>query len=96
MRALLVIVIALLAGCAGNPQYQWRKSVDITTATVSKIETDLAPEFCSRLLGGDKRACAIRMTNTENGITNCVIVIPKNDGDAAAHEAGGHCMGYDH
>lgn len=82
--------ILLLSGC-----YTWAEGQRVDTATVHKIETDLAPEFCSKLLGSPKVGCAVRLTNTATDAVNCVVIIRPNDGDAAAHE-GGHCMGYDH
>lgn len=83
--------ILLLSGCA----YTWTESQRVDLATVHKIETELAPDFCSKLLRSPKIGCAIRLTDTSDNTTNCVVVILPNDGDSAAHE-GAHCMGYDH
>jgi len=88
-----VALVLLLSGCA---TYEWRENQRVDTAVVHKIETAFASEFCTKLLGAPKRACAIRLTNTGNSTTTCVIVMLSKDGEAAAHEAGGHCMGYDH
>lgn len=84
------IVSIGLAGC-----YSFSKTDQVDKVSVVKIESDLAPQFCSGLLGAAKRGCAVRMLNMDNGTVNCVVVILPNDGNAAAHEAG-HCMGYDH
>ena len=86
-----VVIAMLLSGCA----YNWQETQRVDMAVVHKIESPLAAEFCSKLLDGDLRACAIRLTNTGNNTTRCVMVILPKDGQAAAHE-GGHCMGYDH
>lgn len=85
---------ALLSGCAAGPadSYQWTKAEDVRQSIVTKIETPLATTFCSELLGSPKLGCAVRLI----GQGRCVIVIRPGDGTAAAHEAGGHCMGYDH
>lgn len=91
MRLLLLAVLAL-SGCSS---YTWQKSEHVGRVDVVKIETQLAVEFCSALLGSPKRGCATRMRNGDTGKVNCVVVMLPNDGDVAAHE-GGHCMGYDH
>lgn len=64
-------------------------------AEVHKIETELAAEFCSKLLGGVKRACAIRLQNMDNNKTRCVVLVMPKDPYAISHEAG-HCLGVDH
>ena len=92
MRAALLALLLLLPGCA---TYQWSETQQVDLVTIHKIETELAPEFCTKLLGSPKLACAIRLTNTSSRATTCVVVMPPKDGYAAAHE-GGHCMGYDH
>jgi len=86
--------LLLLSGCASAPadSYQWHKGEDVKQSTVVKLETPLAVDFCSALLGSLKVGCAVRLI----GQGRCVIIIRPNDGTAAAHEAGGHCMGYDH
>lgn len=91
MRLSTLLLALLLPGCA----YNWQQAEDVQTALVHKIETPIAPEFCSRLLGGDKRGCATRLTNTSTGVTNCVMVVLPGDLTAIRHE-GGHCMGQDH
>lgn len=87
-----IFLLVFLAGCA---QYDWAKSEHIAQVQVHKIETPLAVEFCSALLGGLRNGCAVRMRHAETGQVECVVVILPNDGEIAAHE-GGHCMGYDH
>lgn len=86
--------LLLVSGCSipVADSYQWAKAEDVKRTTVVKIETPLAVEFCSALVGGLKAACAVRLV----GQGKCVIIIRPGDGAAAAHEAGGHCMGYDH
>lgn len=94
-RALwLAVSLALLGGCTTPTasSYTWTKNEDIRTSSVEKIESPLASAFCTALLGSPKVGCAVRLI----GQGRCVIVILPNDGTAAAHEAGGHCMGYDH
>lgn len=92
MRTALPLL--LLAGCSVPvaDSYHWSRAEEVQRTVVTKIETPLAVNFCSALLGGIKAACAVRLT----GAGRCVIVIRPGDGTAAAHEAGGHCMGYDH
>ena len=87
-----LLALALLAGCE---TYAWEKIEQIGRVEVVKIETPLAAEFCSALLGSPKIACAVRLRNGDTGRMQCVVVIAPSDADAAAHE-GGHCMGYDH
>lgn len=89
---LAVVLMAALSGC-----YVWRKGEDVERVRVIKIETELAGRFCSDLTGEPARsACFVRMRNTSTGEHRCVIVVPPNDLGAVMHEAGGHCMGYDH
>lgn len=92
VRILLITYLVLVAGCA----YNWQQAEDVQTAHIHKVETPIAPEFCTKLLGGLKRGCAVRMTNTSTGVTNCVMVVLPGDLPAVRHEAGGHCMGQDH
>lgn len=54
-------------------------------AVVHKVETEFAMEFCSKLLGGAKRGCAIRLTNMDNKQTRCVMVVQPGDPAAVAH-----------
>ena len=93
VRILLIAYLALVAGCA---TYNWRQGEAVQTAHVHKVETPIASEFCTKLLGELKRGCAVRMTNTSTGVTNCVMVVLPGDLYAVRHEAGGHCMGQDH
>jgi hypothetical protein len=90
-KPFIVVAFAMLSGCA----YNWQESQRVDLATVHKIETELAAEFCTKLLGSPKRGCAIRLNNTGTNETTCVMIVMPNDGYAIAHE-GGHCMGYDH
>ena len=90
LMALGALYAGGLAGCA-----TYYKAEDIERVDLVKIETPLATQFCSGLLGGLKRGCAIRLLNTETGKTNCVVVMHEGDSEAAYHEAG-HCLGYDH
>ena len=83
--------LLLLSGCV----YSFTKGEDIRDVAVHKIETTVAPEFCTNLLGGLKRGCAVRIRNTETQQVSCVVVMLPNDGEAASHEAG-HCLGYRH
>jgi hypothetical protein len=95
MRAIASIAAMLLtAGCASDG-YTWSKAQHIERVRVVKIETQLAVDFCSALLGSPKRGCTARMRNGDTGEFMCVVVMLPNDGAVAAHE-GGHCMGYDH
>ena len=97
MRRLLLVVLAL-PGCAAGPgtlpatDYAWKKSEEVRETVIAKIESPLAPEFCAAMLGRPAVGCAVRL----DGMGRCVIVIRPNDAVVAAHEAGGHCMGYDH
>ena len=97
MRRLLLLVLAL-PGCAsvsGTPAadaYTWKKSEEVRETVIAKVESPLAPEFCAAMLGRPAVGCAVRL----DGMGRCVIVIRPNDAVVAAHEAGGHCMGYDH
>jgi hypothetical protein len=91
IRTMLIAYLFLVAGCA----YTWQETQRVDLAVVHKIETPLASEFCTKLLGGMKRGCAIRLTNTGTNTTNCVMVVHPGDMEAVRHEAG-HCMGYDH
>lgn len=84
------VLVLLLQGCAGS--YQWYKADDIDVVAVKKIETPFAAEFCSFVFGPGKRGCGIPFP----ALKKCVILIRPGDGEAAAHEAGGHCMGYAH
>ena len=81
-------LFSMLTGCAS---YQWQKAEDVDRTIMSKIETPLAIQFCSGLLGSQKRGCAVRLVN----LGRCVVVILPGDGEAAAHETG-HCLGYRH
>lgn len=97
MRLLLLL---LLAGCAAPTELQsytpsamshkWVKTVDVGIANITKIETDLAREFCTGVLGYHAIACAVRFPGGR-----CVVVIEPGNGVQAAHETG-HCLGYDH
>lgn len=100
MRAALLSVV--LIGCAHpaalDPTtipparaYKWVKTEDVRQSLVTKIETDLAGDFCTAAVGRAATACAMRFAGGR-----CVIVIEPGAGAQAAHEAGGHCMGYDH
>lgn len=91
LTSLLLLSVLPLSGCAAP--YEWVKNSDVGESHVHKIESPLASEFCSALLGGNKAGCAVW---TDAKRTRCVIVIAPGSGEAAAHEAGGHCMGYDH
>lgn len=96
------VAAALLAGCAPTSMgpreipparaYKWIKVEDVRQSTITKIETDMAGDFCSALFSTASTACAVRL----EGMGRCIIVIEPNAGAQAAHEAGGHCMGYDH
>lgn len=92
MRYLPALVALLLPGCA---TYDWRQAEDVQTAHVHKVESPLSAEFCTKLLLAPKRGCAVRITNTETGVTNCVMVVLPGDLTAIRHE-GGHCLGQDH
>lgn len=99
MRRLLLLVLVLaLPGCATAPgtppadAYAWKKSEEVRETVVTKVESPLAPQFCAAILGRQAAGCAVRLW----GMGRCVIVIRPNDAIVAAHEAGGHCMGYDH
>lgn len=88
-------ILLLLAGCAGAPadSYTWSKSEEVTEVIVRKLETPLAMEFCSGLLGKPFQVgCAVWTEPRKR----CVIVIRPGDAVAAAHEVGGHCVGFDH
>lgn len=87
----LILTFGFLTGCA----YAWKEGQKVNYAEIHKVETEVAMDFCSKLLGGVKRGCAIRLTNTDNGITRCVMVVLPNDPEAIVHESG-HCMGQDH
>ena len=91
-RAALLAFAFLVTGCAE----QWVKSENVERVLVTKIETDFAAQFCSALVGRPLRGCAVRMRDTNTGEMNCVVVVAPNDSTAIVHEAGGHCMGYDH
>lgn len=90
-RVYYYLIPLLLSSCA----YDWQESQRVDLATVHKIETPIAAEFCTKLLGSPKIGCAVRLTNTGTNATTCVMIVMPNDGYAVAHE-GGHCMGYDH
>lgn len=92
LRATLLFVVLCMAGCATPAWYQAQQ---VTRTVITKLETPLAMEFCSALLSGAKRGCAVRMVNSETHLSTCVVVVGPGDGDAVAHE-GGHCLGYDH
>ncbi len=64
-------------------------------ALIHKVETPLAGEFCSKLLGALKRGCAVRLLNTDSNITNCVLIVAPGDVGAIQHESA-HCLGWDH
>lgn len=87
---LLALASIMVGGC-----YAWVERQEVNQALIHKIETPLAQDFCTKLLGGMKRGCAVRLTNTENGITRCVAVVLPGDLEAVRHEAS-HCMGQDH
>lgn len=87
----LILSAGFLTGCA----YAWKEGQQVDTALVHKVETELASDFCSKLLGGTKRGCAIRLTDTTEGVTRCVLVVHPGDIYAMTHESG-HCMGWDH
>lgn len=91
------MLLLLLAGCASqevapSSAFAWTRSERPTVITVAAVESPLAPAFCSAMLGRPSVACAIRMTNA----SRCVIVTRPDDGKAHEHEAGRHCMGWDH
>lgn len=87
----LILCAGFLTGCA----YAWKEGQKVDVALVHKVESELAPKFCTDLLGVIRRGCAVRLINTENGITRCVIVILPNDPESITHEPG-HCLGWDH
>ena len=87
-----VLIVGLLSGCT---TYQWRQGAEVDTFAGRKIESPLAAEFCSTLLGGAKRGCAIRIVDTATRASNCVFVVLPGDAEASAHEAA-HCVGLDH
>jgi hypothetical protein len=87
----LLLCAALLSGCA----YDWVENQAVEAVELHKVETELASEICSKLLGGAKRGCAIRLTNMDNKKTRCVMVVQPGDSAAIAHESM-HCLGWDH
>jgi hypothetical protein len=89
LRAALALTGFGLSGCAST--VDWYKAEDVRAIEIVAIETPLAVQFCSALLGGIKRACAVRFSN----MNRCPVIYLPGDGEAAAHE-GGHCLGYDH
>jgi hypothetical protein len=91
LKISLLLCAALLNGCA----YNWVENQVVDTAEVHKVETELAAEICSKLLGGVKRACAIRLTNMDSKQTRCVMVVQPGDRAAIGHEVL-HCLGWDH
>lgn len=97
----MAVALLLLAGCAAPSalgpsyapparSYKWIKTAEVKAAVVIKIETDMAGDFCTALLGTHAIACAVRFPDGR-----CVVVIEPDAGVQAAHETG-HCLGYDH
>ncbi len=64
-------------------------------AEVRKVEAEFAMEFCSKLLGGAKRGCAIRLTNMASKQIRCIMVVQSGDRAGSARESM-HCLGWDH
>jgi hypothetical protein len=75
--------------------YNWQETQRVEAALIHKVETPLAGEFCSKLLGALKRGCAVRLLNTDSNITNCVLIVAPGDVEAIQHESA-HCLGWDH
>lgn len=86
----LILITGFLTGCA----YAWKETERVDDAAVRKIETDIAPSFCSALLGYPARACTVRLKVDD--VMRCVTVMMPGDIYAVRHEVGGHCMGQDH
>ena len=91
LKLILLMCTAFLSGCA----YDWVQTQTVDMAEVHKVETEFAMEFCSKLLGGAKRGCTIRLTNMDNKQTRCVMVVQPGDQAAVAHDSM-HCLGWDH
>lgn len=64
-------------------------------AEVEKVGAEFAMEFCSKLLGGAKRGCAIRLTNMASKQIRCIMVVQSGDRAGSAHDSM-HCLGWDH
>lgn len=92
MRLAACSIAIALAGCAEQP---WQKSEHVQQVQVRKIESQLAVDFCSALLGSPKKGCSFRARNGDTGKHECVVVTLPNDAGVVAHE-GAHCLGYDH
>ena len=94
IRAAICTLALQIAGCAGA--HDWTKAAEVKAVRVVKIESPAALELCSAIADRPLRACSLRLRDTATGEWRCIVVMMPGDGQAAAHEAGGHCLGYDH
>lgn len=80
------LLALILAGCV---TYEWHKQAEVKSTTIHKVESPLAPEFCTAFLGTPAVACAVWIPN------RCVIVVRPNTHEDVAHEST-HCLGWNH
>lgn len=91
MTSSTLLALGILGTVAGCATYTWVKSEHVNRTEVTKIETPLASEICTPIVGSLALACAIRIEKQNR----CVVIVSPNSPGQIEHESA-HCFGYDH